>query len=321
MSVTTVNELWEPRTGDFDESSDKVKRVFHVFTDDIEDGPITVASDTNIPEIYDDHPEDDDLWSVRKSAVVDTDPYTWKVTVNYERKPAWVTSGAGGNNPWDWAPQIAFGRLALTKVLDKAYQKDALLAPAGAPPWSAFTPAAADRGKPLVAVVNSVEQPFDPPATIEEFLTVISIQRHIRFSDMDFTDIDKYQNTINKTAVSIAGVSRLKQTCLCRDYRVSPKQTTPSGVAYVTENIEIVINPDTWVRAIQDAGTLVADNPSGSSLITYTPILDDAGNQINEPVLLDGNRQRLGDGLAGVFLGYHALWEQDWQGWLPETYP
>jgi hypothetical protein len=309
MSVTNVTELFMERGGKKGLDLIQVFRSFQVFTDSMSDGPLTVMNAPGLPVPGEELPEDPTLYCTGLDPQPDTDGVTWKVKALYDKKPP--STGTGGAlNPWDLDPVINFGFIMRSKVLDKCYAVGlgAIAAPVV-------------RGLPTVKVTNSALQPFDPPAMVDEALLLIAISRNIKGSSFLPTNVRKYQNTINIDAanVTIAGIAFKQFTCWCRDYKTT-QAWTADNVAYTQETIEVVIDEETWLRKIVDMGLIEGNVPSGGYLMDYIAVKDTEGNQVNEPVMLDGAGRRNGAANPPVLLTFHALWEETWTGWLPTTY-
>lgn len=323
MSVTSVTELFLERGGKADEEKTQVSRVFHVFTDDINDGPLSVMFADDIPKIHEDHPEDSGLWVVGLDPKPDTDGNHWKVTVEYGQKPGDQGGVQPGMiEPWELDPVIRFSFMSNQVVMEKCYHTVSLID---------TPPAGAVRGKRLQRVTNSAGQPFDPPAMTEEHYLLISIQRAVRHTNFDPDDLRKYQYTINSNGAEIGVVSSFKvggvpinkYCALCRDFK-SDKSWTPSGQAYWQQNIEILIKEDNWIKKLVDMGRFTAALPSGATSevpYIYTPINDTEGNAVPEPVMLDGGGGRLGNAQDPAIIFCHDIWEEDWSAWdLPSDY-
>lgn len=314
MSIISVEELFIKRTGGIDESGKKDKKIYQVFTDDTEDGPLVVIIHDDIPVWHSIHPDDATLWvrSVIPSPIAD-DGLSWEVAVSYNLIPDGTEADEGeeGINPWDLDPVISFSFQPVTRVLERAYETinetDVIVD---------FT--FQTRGTRLARVTNSAEQPFDPPAIFEEYRLMISIQRNIEDSDFDQANVQKFQNTINNENITVANIDFLRLELLCRDYKAT-KTWTAEQIPYWQETIEVIHNEETWVVQLVDQGLFTADPPSGSDPLKLKPILDSASPQrpVTEPVLLDGSGQRLGNDTGPIYIFCHARWEEDWGGFLP----
>lgn len=320
MSIVRVEEDYLGQGGDNSLDSLTVKRQFQVETDDFEDRAYQVMTADGVPQPGEEYPGNPDL--VVHSVVPrlrTNDPTQWEVEVSYDRKPPTAAGASGSDKPWDLEPQIAFGFVSRQKVLEFAYSLDGPI------------PGGATRGVPDIAVTNSLEMPFDPPAMIEEYLLTITVARNIIGGAFDASNVGKYQYTINNNGgapgvaatFKIAGVGIYAYQALCKDYRASSAYT-PKNELYWEERITVVVDRDgSWLKRLVDQGFFTArlgtSSAVGSSaaLLEYTPIKDTDNKRVLEPVLLDGNRQRLPAKALPVYRNYHAIWEEDWAGWLP----
>jgi len=318
MAVTQVDELFDQRGGKKDQEATEVRRMFRVLTDTQTDDALVVINDApalGLPEVFDLHPASPDLWvdTVVPRPEAD-DGQMWRVVVTYVLVPP-IPPG-GGDKPWDLDPVINFTFMSRQRVFEKAYAYNQSISAAGA-----------TRDAPDVRVVNkSLNQPFDPPAMIEDALLMILIQRNIKQADFDPEDIRTYQNTICNDTPTIAGISFEQWTGWMRDIKAD-KLWTNENEPYWSVRWEIVYDPETWIKKIANMGVFEAgQNTSGTpsspgNLVKYKKIRDEDGDAVRDPVPLNLQGQRIGQGDPTVYLPYHGLWEEDWAPiGLPSAY-
>ena len=305
MSVNTVQEIFEEQTGMQDESGTNVSRVWRVTTTVATDGPLIALAASGIPGIGDDHPDSTSglsLWVVNKTPTMEGDDGTvWKVKVDYKRKPANQNAPISNAKPWDLSAQIHYDFMARQRVLEFCYLSSANK--------TDVIGEDVDRMTPLVKVDNSIGAPFDPPAMEEDSLLIISITRNIRSYRFQAMDLMTYQNSLNQFQITVCDIDIPALQGWMRKMCAS-KHWTSEDEAYWTETIEIVINPETWLRAIVDRG--YATGATVGDFTQWTPILDSTGAAIRDPVELDGAGAQNPKAAPPVYIYFHSLWETSW---------
>ena len=314
MSVIDVNELYLNRGAQQDQDTTSITRAFQVISDDPTDDGLTILTEggaLGLPVVYEDLPSrPNDFW-VRSldPRVKSGDGLVWEVRVVYEQKPPVSVDDPTGN-PWDLDPVISFGYMMRQRVFERCYAIDETIE-------DRTTALTGGRGEPDLPVQNSAKVWFDPPEMIDDALLTIGISRNTEHSDFDPAVLNKFVNTLNSAAVTVAGIVIGITKGWVRDYKAT-KAWTNANQPYWQENVEIVINPETWVKAIMDRGIMVAaESGSGGTasspgnLVKYEKVLDEDGDQMREPVMLNGDGQRAGGG-EPVYIEFHGYWEAEW---------
>jgi len=308
MSITTFVENFLNRGGNEDESSRTVQRNWRAITNNINDDATTILNHGALPTIHTLHPNDDTLWVTRRVPKPVEDGYHWLVAVEYSRVPGGVV-GAPTGHPWDEKPGISFFFVPREKVFEKAYQVDTV----GGPnvPIGATTPAGTviARATPVIPVVNSVKNDFDPPTMITDYLFGIKISRNEKQSEVKPETFKEYANSINKDILDVASVQIAPFEGLMRNIRAT-KQFTEANEAYWSVEYEIVLDLGTWLRRLVDRGYYTGAVVGVD--VEYTQIQDSDGSRVDDPVLLDGAMGRLAAAADLVTLDYHGLWETPW---------
>jgi hypothetical protein len=301
MSVIEVLEDFKRRPGRISLDSADVDRRFKVTTDDADDDSLTVLADSNLPSVKDDHPSNTDYWCVEVGADPRSDDqFNWFVTAKYELKPP-MTSGTTENEPWDEEPLVFFGFVAKQEIVERAYALNETIAAKGA-----------TRGDPAEAIVNSNERPFDPPVMADRYYRQIIVRRNYEASVFDVNSILSYADTLNTNdPITIGGYEIGEFEGWLKDIKADPSYNN-DNVKYYQVTFEILINDKTWIHKEVDKGIFTSTAPSVSGPRPLTPIVDTNGEAIREPVLLDGNGQRLDNGAAPVVRAFHIIWEADW---------
>ena len=316
MSAGTATELYLDRSATENIEGISTTRMFRVITTTSDDGPLIVLKANGLPDIGGDHPDDSDLWAtVKTPAPESNDGFHWKVRVEYAMKPA---DSSASFQHWDRTPVVTTGFQSRQKVFERAYSYAETIAVAGAV-----------RNNPLIPVVNQpLWQWFDPPAMIDEFLLVIGVQRWTRDTNFTAEDVYQYQNTINSAEIIVGGITIPALSGWVRSYRTSPASerdaSSGSNTNYVTETIEIIVDPATWVKKI--ANMAVFKNSADSHyFVGFEKNVDTDGDAVRDPIRINLNGQPLPDPAGGVdntvYLDFHGIWEENWTGMnLPNTY-
>ena len=130
----------------------------------------------------------------------------------------------------------------------------------------------------------------------EEKYLEISISKNFRRAPEWAYD---YWNAINRDVVTIEGRRFPKQTLFVDSIGISKWQTAQvtekQTIRYKTLSLKMLVNPETWLRRLPNAGyyELVKDRKGTRSV--YTRILDASGQPVDRPQFLnkDGERPRV----------------------------
>ena len=155
-------------------------------------------------------------------------------------------------------------------------------------------------------VDNSAGQPFDPPVEVPCHNPTIKFKLWKATGDDDISNVDTYTDHINDDTWNgwPAG------TVLCKQYTLTSVFEQNSW--WWEKVVEVEIKHDGWNPvSILDAGTtrLVTGKPP-------QPILDQSGNPITSPTLLDGTGQPLLSGGTPVYIDVNAYYEADFDNIL-----
>ena len=140
-------------------------------------------------------------------------------------------------------------------------------------------------GKPIL---NSAEEPFDPPITAEVYTSAMEIVRNERsFSQ---ATVGNYGNTLNRFTYrgSLPGTLWMS--------RLDAEEVIAGDYEYARVTYEIQYRPDGWRRRILDQGlrvlsTMATTTSSGGQTARISQsanILDENGLPLSEPHLLNG---------------------------------
>ncbi len=142
-------------------------------------------------------------------------------------------------------------------------------------------------------ILNSSDEPFDPPPT-EEFYDLI-MRATYNVSFFDPVGASNYKGAVNSDLFRgfAPGLAKVKE------YR-SRQIWTFTGNFYIEVAVELHFRSTGWKRKFLDQGYRIKTGTDSGGKPTYSEITDDEGNLITEPVLLDGLGQKLADGAPVV---------------------
>ncbi len=141
-------------------------------------------------------------------------------------------------------------------------------------------------------ILTSSDEPFDPPPT-EEFYDLI-LRASYNVATFDPVGAADYKGAVNIDWFRgfAPGLAKVKEYT-SRQIRVI------TGNFYVAVAAEIHFRSTGWKRKFLDQGYRTKGDVV-DDVQTYTQITDTEGNMVTEPVLLDGNGQKLADGDPAV---------------------
>lgn len=134
------------------------------------------------------------------------------------------------------------------------------------------------------AIVNSAGDYFDPPVTIDDSRPIVKIVRNE--ATFDPVLAKTYKDSTNTDTFLGQDPYTWKISDIQGDLEYNMDCGTPDGFYYVV-TYELEFNPDTWKKLILDQGMRGLDG-SGK----FTQFLDDKGQPVSDPVLMDGNGGR-----------------------------
>lgn len=171
------------------------------------------------------------------------------------------------------------------------------------------------------AVTNSAGVPFNPPIEKQRAIRVLRITKNSRTTIA--TLADKYINAVNSDSFTINkpdyGFSYKVDKYCAKINGYSTAFAIENGYKFWRESIEVYINPNTWRRAILDAGyhrrqmfsdfddtgaTIPFAEAQAAGWVPYTTIKDKNGDPISTPVMLNGNGRQLRPGESPVYIYY-----------------
>jgi hypothetical protein len=205
----------------------------------------------------------------------------WRVDLNYGPYDA----GLFGQDPTRWPTRVTFN--------GNKFERAVLIDQAGNP------------------ILNSATVPFSEPITIDDTRTTITVIRNewIRpnfgSAGWNFQLSATYRDGVNQYAWN----GFAPKTVKCGTISTSdPQYDSNSQSWYYEVTYPFEVNLDTWTKQPLDRGyqVLVSGLP--------VPKLTSTGQQVDEPVLLDGSGNELPSGGTPVFLPFDAYKLLDFSG-------
>lgn len=181
-------------------------------------------------------------------------------------------------------------------------------------------------------IVNSALKPYDPTLEEEVDIKVLRITKYTKNYDGGF--YSKYQGRVNSDSVTISkaayGFKESFGPWQGRIKSISGQFAITNGIPHYRQTIEVHIHPakSGWRRYIIDrgfderrafgdangkGGTISASDLLTPDEIKYEPVKDLAGYPVTEPVLLNGNGQKVTNS-GPVYLIYSTRIEIPFSG-------
>jgi hypothetical protein len=271
MAVVTFSELPQRTGGTQADFKRRYTRVFQVYSDDRDDGPVTVAAaiGLGIGSTYS-CGNDTDLGSfVQSIEARETGELLagmgllWHVTVQYDGVDP-TQDGEADDNPLNKPVEWRYGTNRFERVVDKDVSG--------------------------VAVLNTAGQPFDPPLVIDDSRPVIQATRN----EATFSPAAAYayKDVVN-SATWFGGAAK---TWKCN--AITAKREWHGTLEYYVVDYEFEYNPNTWQKVILNQG--MCEKVSGA----LKAITTSDGTPISQPVPLASN----GTKIAASSLPGSAVW-------------
>lgn len=259
MAVTSSSERFQERSTQYDGKTWTATRSWLVETDSWSDAEDTVSTASGLPAYGEAHPNPiaAAMWakSINYKQVGGDTPMAWLVTVSYTSERE-----LDSTNPDNDEVLVAFN----SEIYQEAVFED----------------------KDSKAIMNSANDPFDPPATIDNnqlIATITSSHQAIP------TWILNYQNAVNSAGFTISGLQ--VGTGLAKVTRVSVSARQLRGSTYYnTLSTEIHIKKSGWRLRPLDQGLQQKEldangQPTGRNIPIYLADKEVA----TSPHPLDGN--------------------------------
>lgn len=304
MSVTSVTEIWNGRTGSEDDKRERqYKRVFRVITDSFLTGPAVIRTATaggrSIPFLYEPYAVLDEFGNVVESdpeavakkkecAHEDDNPNVWLVTVTYSNKIETPADPAGAD--------------AENKTPQEKQEAKQPESPEERPAEFRWSKSVVQRpierdvmsGNPIR---SSSWERFDPPVTVDEIILHLTIEQ----TQILFDPTEGTAGSVNKGTFFGFGEGKVKF-----DGAVGERQYE-NGRFYWKVSYEFSIKTNGVWSPIEvlDQGYMMLTVVNGET--KQVPYRDpQTGQPINSPGLLNGNGQPA-PGQSPQYLTFHVL--------------
>jgi len=219
----------------------------------------TASLPDRIPAAYESHPYNPWWYCVEKS-VEYVSSCLWKVTVHFKYVP----------DPLSQPAVISYDFVQSTEPVEQDADGNALL--------------------------NSADEPFDPPPSDEVYDLVMAVE--VNWGSFDALQAAQYINAINSD-VFFYGIFS-PATVRCTRFSGTPDRV--ANLEYYKVSLEFAARADGWKRRLLDQGYRIKTGTDDDGNTTYQQLKDEDGNLLTQPVLLDGNGERLAAGQPPVYL-------------------
>jgi len=240
---------------------------------------------------------------------LDGDNKKWLVTVTYS-----ATGLSIGGGTVDRLTAFAIKTRVYTRTADSCYEFELKDSVGAASPTKKYQ------------VENSAADPFEPSSVQEEYYHAVLTWTQREISTFDYPQAIDFQGTLNQESITILGVPIARGKGLMR--AVEPILSTDENgdfewrTSYQVELAEV----DHWLTVL-DAGYNLLDDSKGPEDIEKRAILygdlpdppseaDEAEEQIQDPVALDGDGGVLGKLSDAVYGRFRTKPYKDWNNGL-----
>lgn len=227
-------------------------------------GPAAVA--LGVPARFDLYPGENWLFADERHAIR-TDPFRCKVTITYTS----VEDPLNAPSEYSW---------------DFVVSQEPI-----------------DRDNADAPILNSADEPIDPPITDDVYDLVLRYRDNL--ADFDPTIASAYIGAVNSDTFLAFTAGKVK----CTKYSGTPARAAanvtllPGGLYFVRELL-FVFRDDTWTRKFLDEGYRIKTGTDGSGNPTYEVVTDDKGMPLALPIKLDGSGGKLAAAGSPVFNEY-----------------
>jgi hypothetical protein len=330
VSIASVVELFEEQSGlETVGFQREYVTVYHVTTNDQNDGPQIVVDADGLPVIgnqYTGVGNDEDLNAYCVSLTPTRVPgslYLWRVVAKWTTIPGPGLGGEGSasrkikvnkdldeptDDPIEFHDEMEVSSASYTAPVEKAKYIDG------------FHSNVENFRAPnsLGPVINSALAVYDPPIEKDDTRMVVRVTRNLRI--FPWNDAKKYRDAVNSDTFTINRVAanHTFQPFTCKITSIQGTFQITNGVPNWKVTYEFQVKEETWRYEVVDRGVVAGareGDPNGrggtisaSDIVTGVPqvrrMTDPSGLPITEPVLLDGNGQPKAPEADTVYITY-----------------
>jgi len=260
MTVTFHGEDYSARSGQNDTGTRSYTRVFKLETSLKTEDVFDVGSHASLPVIGSVYPRDPYAYCTSLSVACVGGWKQWTVTAQYK-----VTTGEENEppeaDPEDDPPVVTFS----SEIYQEPVFRDI-----------------DDKG-----IMNSAGDYFADPSPMRDAAhLIIKVKRNYKTAPAFCLS---YQNSINASAFTIAGLTIAKQLARISRFELSEVKLRGS-YQYRELSFELHVHRDGWRPQILDAGLMQKDPDDANKRI---PCVDADGEKVTSPVALDGSGSQL----------------------------
>jgi hypothetical protein len=280
MSVISVKDANEDRTGDVDEKGNRTyTRTLIVETDSLGDGPAVVRNATGVPQIGDAYAYRNEFDSQAKCRGVRISNLQgekfgpqrqgWNVVATYKSEK----EEENENDPLNATPDIRYGRNRLTVVADRG----TLIEESG-------------QETDDEPVVNTAGQVFDPPPEKYKSRRTLTVTRNE--ASYNKAQADDYAEAINSDTFDGSPPKTVK----CLSITAAGPEFDPEGNKYWVVTYEFEFEPHGWEDEILNQGRMALVD-LGDGVKELRQIRDREGELVSDAVNLreDGTAADYGE--------------------------
>jgi hypothetical protein len=286
-------------TSEWTDNNKRVRTVpYEALFDDILTKPEVVEVVTGLPQLQDDYPGQafTKVSKIRTSQQTES-PWLWDIDIEYTTDLSLPKSLYLANSPFDRKAEISVNIETYTEAVDRAYDPSS--------------------GTYDVPIVNTSNEPFIPPLTVEKGRFVLTMNLHV--ASIDYIALAAFMYSIN----SATWYGFPAKTILVTDLSATPSYEAGYGGALAFHwilNAKVKYNKDNWNKKPLNIGKLMMILRDDLT-IHYVPIRGDDQRPIQNPMPLtiDSDPIWPGSGLTFHYLEFQVYEKKDLNTIIPTS--
>jgi len=264
MSVVNVKENWSGDDGQVEENASRRTKVYTVLTDSAADDVAVVLAADGLP-VWNAPWPGDGQFGVRGRVGRRVSTKLWEVTISYVRQ-TWGGLGSSGGDPaadpLDQPPQISWRSNASNEAIDEDVEGN--------------------------AIINSAGEPFESPVTEEFHDSVLVIRENIAAYDESVHRLYRGALNANEYRGAPPGVAKIAS--------IQGERVFSGELTYWQRTTEVHFRETGWDHRLLDQGFREDAGTDSDNKPVYRQIVDQKGQPLSSPVLLDGSGNKLAAG-------------------------